>query len=573
MSPTPPRRGTPRAFRTAVLAVALLIAPAAQAVPLSLFSGEYGRTDCSPATPCASDLDADRVVDGRDLARRGFRTGFAYLQHRTYADPAADGPRGWAALTEDGGPIEPDDVVSVTLRDPAGRAVPGTTGFWGGRYLWYDCRSGACSWSGPHAETGFWTRFHAPLIGGTTYTYDLLTTEGPLTRALYYPRQVALPVVDAATMTHAWWPGAGAGLLLSWQDPTDAPAWGEVTELRVVLSDAEGREILYAAAPPGARWLLLPADLVLRLAPLGDPSALSWQVQTRAYDRNGMNFARGVSNRKPLGPLVPPLISLTAENAERVAAKFFFDADIFSDLGPAVLELLGQAMLGGPPCESGRAVVTHDDAPPEGLSPGDRVAIRFQNCVEWGEEREEWERTDGRITFDILALTGDPTAGSLETLLTFEQLESDSPGDPTPWTVEGRCRLALSGAGDVMEWTVTGDALYMGDGDEANLLTGFSGSASGNRATGAFSLEARGAMASDHLGGAFTFDTPTPFSGTGELPTAGEIRFGGALGSAVTAEALMTGVHVRLEVDADGDGAPDGVPILTTWEDLDALDE
>jgi hypothetical protein len=120
--------------------------------------------------------------------------------------------------------------------------------------------------------------------------------------------------------------------------------------------------------------------------------------------------------------------------------------------------------------------------------------------------------------------------------------------------------------------SVSGDyfSAYAGVGGQAfsGTLRNFSLEVSENQTSGVYVMSLDAEVTGSELGGTVTYETMTPFSGTGEGdPGTGEMKVTGAEGGSVTLVALNE-TDVQLLVDIDGDGNTD-VTINTTWAVLD----
>jgi hypothetical protein len=101
------------------------------------------------------------------------------------------------------------------------------------------------------------------------------------------------------TMLSTW---EGNDLVLTWTNPLGAANWAEVDQLRIKLFDGTGKSVMYIRLYPTADTVTINGNLLNQAAGLGDGTLGSWEVQTRAYDENNMNFARGYSNKGILAP-------------------------------------------------------------------------------------------------------------------------------------------------------------------------------------------------------------------------------------------------------------------------------
>jgi hypothetical protein len=162
--------------------------------------------------------------------------------------------------------------------------------------MWYDCSTGTCSQAGPVHDTGIWGTFAS--LPSDTYNIQIDMENGQtLTASRDYPGQFILPYVSSSTMQAQW--NAG-DLELTWTnpDPSVEPNWSEVDQLRIIVFDNLGNDVLFVRLAPTAESVMIPAALLSQAQGLlGGTSLAQWQVQTRAFDANSMNHARGYSNK------------------------------------------------------------------------------------------------------------------------------------------------------------------------------------------------------------------------------------------------------------------------------------
>jgi hypothetical protein len=89
-------------------------------------------------------------------------------------------------------------------------------------------------------------------------------------------------------------PGDGS-LKLSWTNPANT-APGDYDQLRVVIKDQSAGEMLYVRLPANVNEITIPADWVKILQDSYTLTTVIWQVQTRSYTGEDMNYARGNSD-------------------------------------------------------------------------------------------------------------------------------------------------------------------------------------------------------------------------------------------------------------------------------------
>ena len=163
-----------------------------------------------------------------------------------------------------------------------------------------------------------------------------------------------------------------------------------------------------------------------------------------------------------------------------------------------------------------------------------------------------------------------------------------TPGVGTPWdgtltvtfsnltVVEAGRTSALSGATQItlatpdeqsFDLTVTSPSFSTTENGDAYTVQDMRIESAVNAATGAYSHRFSGRLTGTPVGGTVTVSTPAPLTGTAPgYPSAGVIRVAGGDGSVVTLTALDT-LSVRLDTDANGDGATDSSAQIA-WQEL-----
>ena len=136
-----------------------------------------------------------------------------------------------------------------------------------------------------------------------TINIDLSNTSDPsndiitkieATKDLSYPGKVVLPFVNVITMESSY---SNAGdLVLSWTNPRGDANWDKVNQLRIVLMANDYTSLVYISANPNSETLTIPKSLINQAENLGYGNVSWWAIQTRAYDNNNMNYARGYSS-------------------------------------------------------------------------------------------------------------------------------------------------------------------------------------------------------------------------------------------------------------------------------------
>lgn len=119
------------------------------------------------------------------------------------------------------------------------------------------------------------------------------STKIEATKDLSYPGKVVLPYVDFNTMDSLY--SNSGDLVLSWTNPTGDANWDKVNQLRIVLMTKDYTSLVYIPANPNSETLTIPESLINQAENLGYGNVSWWAIQTRAYDNNNMNYARGYS--------------------------------------------------------------------------------------------------------------------------------------------------------------------------------------------------------------------------------------------------------------------------------------
>ena len=217
-----------------------------------------------------------------------------YLQYRNYENSASNRYTTWVGVTKDSAPADPTDVKGFQITDSSGNVViPNFPVFYvSSPYYYYNCSTAPCTQSDNNIDSGYSGIFDD--LSADIYQVEVESTDGQkITSGVNYPGQLVLPFVSSSTMQSEYQNG---DLVLSWTNPDDDANWDEVDQLRIIIFAADGAEAIYIRANSSDETLTIPASLVDQASNLGHGAISSWQIQTRAYDTNGMNYARGYSN-------------------------------------------------------------------------------------------------------------------------------------------------------------------------------------------------------------------------------------------------------------------------------------
>jgi hypothetical protein len=219
--------------------------------------------------------------------------GLFFLQYRVFENTSV-GYQAYLPMTKDGNAIQEADITDIRMFNSANNPVTATTeGFNAENYMYLNCTVAPCAQSGPLNDNGFYDSFSSLLAD--TYSFEVDTADGQtMNLDVPYTGQLVLPFVSSSTMQSSW---VGSDLVLNWTNPVGSANWAEVDQLRIRLFDGTGKSILYIRLDPTADTVTINGSLLNQAAGLGNGVLQSWEIQTRAYDANGMNFARGYSNR------------------------------------------------------------------------------------------------------------------------------------------------------------------------------------------------------------------------------------------------------------------------------------
>jgi hypothetical protein len=223
---------------------------------------------------------------------------FPYLQYRNYENSANNRYQGWIGITTTAGAaVQATDVVGFTIKDSGGNLVPPVSPvfFRSTPYYFYNCSTNPCTTTGPFTDSGFSASFSN--LPADHYYIEVQAADGQKFAAdITYPGQLVLPFVINTTMSAAW--SGARDLTLNWTNPTTAPNWAAVDQLRIFIS-ASGNDALYIRPASGAQTITIPASVINQVETARGPLT-DWQIQTRDFTATGMNDARGYSLTKAL---------------------------------------------------------------------------------------------------------------------------------------------------------------------------------------------------------------------------------------------------------------------------------
>lgn len=229
----------------------------------------------------------------------------------------------------------------------------------------------------------------------------------------------------------------------------------------------------------------------------------------------------------------------------------------------------GAQIVGTKICSGGgSALVTlNDNDGNANISTGDTATLVFTNCVEAGATM------NGSVGLTNVSVTGDPNmaTGTLSLGSTFTLNNFSVVDGADTFTTNGAFNLTISlDQAHVNATTaISGTSLGIVRNGVNLTLTDFSATLTDNLSTDAFTYQSKGTVNSSRLNGAVTFDTLTPFHGTGsDFPSGGVFKAVGANGTSVTLT-TVDNTRVTLGIDANGDGQVDST-LDRTWAEIDA---
>jgi hypothetical protein len=223
-----------------------------------------------------------------------YKISSAYLQYRNYEDPdRTDGYAAWAGITKDGEPVNAADIKSLTITNIAGdELVPDNQSFYRGPpYHVYDCRSTTCTGPEIVIDSGYIANFSN--IPAGSYHFQAEATNGEkFGRHVYFPGKVVLPFIPVETYSWSW--TVQGDSVASWGNPTGEPNWGEVDQILLTVLDEDTNAYIWVRLNPSVETFTIPESWWIEADTLGRNHAW-WLVQTRAFDSNNMNYARGIT--------------------------------------------------------------------------------------------------------------------------------------------------------------------------------------------------------------------------------------------------------------------------------------
>jgi hypothetical protein len=223
-----------------------------------------------------------------------YEISYAYLQYRNYPNNSNNRYASFINITKNGEAIEESDIVKFDIKDSLGNELePFNWGFYRSTpYYFYNCQEMPCTVQTGIIDSGFYVNFD--FVSAGDYKIVVEAADGHKCETeIYYPGQVVLPCISSASMDTDW---VNDDLVLRWTNPTNQQNWDKVSQLRIVLVAEDDAEVLYIRTNPSTNTVTIPASLINSVESLGHGKLTGWLIQTRAYDSNNMNYARGYSH-------------------------------------------------------------------------------------------------------------------------------------------------------------------------------------------------------------------------------------------------------------------------------------
>ena len=225
-----------------------------------------------------------------------------WVQYRSYENSANDKYMAWIDYKNDGMLMNSSEFTGISVLGPTGSSYTQSTGFMTANFVqatWSPTVSAFTSetYTG---YSGFPFNLGTSDIPTGDYTFTTMLPSGSITSTAYYPSKVVIPFIASASMSYAWNPDGS--LTLFWSEPVD-PFTGNY---RVIfLNPNTNSEIFFGIVPLGTSQITLtPAQLdqIRNNAGLSAADNLTWVMQTRSFNAQQQNIARGYSNSVSLLP-------------------------------------------------------------------------------------------------------------------------------------------------------------------------------------------------------------------------------------------------------------------------------
>jgi hypothetical protein len=257
--------------------------------------GASGISSWQVQTRAFSQYNMNHARGNSNTKALAYALGYSYVQYRTFEDSGENHYRTWMEVRTDGGLAAEGDFVNYRLVDSAGNQVTpvNTPSLWITPFPYFvcNCLATTCSYDGStYQESGYSAKYAD--LPADTYSLKADTNDGTLAMRVSYPGKLELPVVASASMQSQW--STEGDLTLSWTNPATANNWSKVDQLRFILSNTDGYDLLAVKINPNADTVTIPSNVIADAEALGGP-VTGVTMQTRAYDKKGINISRGIS--------------------------------------------------------------------------------------------------------------------------------------------------------------------------------------------------------------------------------------------------------------------------------------
>ncbi|MBI3903996.1 MAG: hypothetical protein HY306_13810 [Nitrosomonadales bacterium] len=240
-----------------------------------------------------------------------------------------------------------------------------------------------------------------------------------------------------------------------------------------------------------------------------------------------------------------------------------------SKLHPQTANIIGAANMSGfQACPGGGSFSYHfNDANNNGtLSIGETFYATLNNCIMTGGAP-----VNGSFSLVLSSATGTPGIGAWSASLTMTFSNFASSGESI--TGDMTFSISTNNSSDMNEVLSGSSFSVTNSTGKVATLSGYNYDMAYNQSTLAYTFNATGTVSRSDLGGAVSFNTPSPlvgnFSNNPDNPVSGVFLVTGANNSKLRMTAIDN-ISVQLEVDADGNGTYE-TSTTKTWAGIAAL--
>jgi len=290
----------------------------------------------------------------------------------------------------------------------------------------------------------------------------------------------------------------------------------------------------------------------------------------------------------PTPPVTDELVTITSNNATTVAgivAQQVLEDDLFGALAntglPVVSAGSGAAMalsslIPAPlpanmlaaqstlqDCSEGGTVdLSVSISNPFTISNGDEFGFEFDTC-----DNGTGTVLHGGLVITITGFEGDPTGETFLLGMSMELSAFQVTQDGDVTGASGTISFEINSAPPITTITVSATALTTTHNGETEFMSSMTITITTNDGTGSVEVDTSFRISSPSLGGDVIVGTSISMQSSGDgYPFMGEL-FIQAAGNTAIVFIVLDGDTVRLEIDIDGDGAPDEV-VDVTWDEL-----